>query len=516
MIKKPKDNAQLALFNTFILYLKMLYTIVVSLYTFRIVLSALGSLDYGVFALIAGVVAMLTFINSAMTVSTQRYLSFHQGKGDLLMQKKIFVNSLVIHILIGLIITLALLLISPFLFDGFLNIQADRIPAARIVYYTMIASVFFTIVSVPFTAVLNANENMLWISVVLMVQTTLKLLIAVLLFNFMQVDRLEYYAYFMALVTIVSFFMYAIFCFKKYEECKINHYEIDKPLIKELGSFAGWNLYTNIAYVANTEGTNVMFNLFFGTMVNTAYGIGSQVNNQIKNLAKTLLQVLNPQIMRSEGMNDRDRMIRLSMIASKSGFFLVTIISIPSIFEMETILELWLTEVPDYAVLFCSFFLLSTIINQITSGVAPAIQAIGNIKKYQVIIGTFALLNLPISYYLLKIGQPIFTVLLVLILIEVISSFIKIKMFSINCKVKSRDYLKSVIINFMVPALLNFALIYMISLFVFSKFGFLISFGVSFITFPFLFYFFGINSSEKSIVISLVGVLKRRILNKRT
>lgn len=229
--------------NTGILYAKMLITIGISLYSTRLVLNYLGESDFGVFNLIAGVIAMLAFLNAAMTTSTQRYLSFHQGTGDFEMQKKVFANSWILHILIGIIVVIALEGIAPpFLFNGFLNISPDRISAAKAVYQFMTASVFFTIIAVPFTASLNAHENMLWISIVLIIESIFKLLIAISLAYFIQTERLIYYGFFTAIIAFVSFLLYGIYCLKKYKECIVTNYQIDKSLMKEIGSFAGWSL----------------------------------------------------------------------------------------------------------------------------------------------------------------------------------------------------------------------------------------------------------------------------------
>ena len=329
-------------FNTGVLYLRMLLTVGISLYTTRLVLNALGVDDFGIYNLIAGIITMLSFLNTAMAVSTQRYLSFYQGRKDKGMQKMVFANSFLLHILIGLSVVILLEAIGVFLFDGFLNIPGDRIEVARIIYHFMSLTVFFTIVAVPFSGSLYAHENILWVAIVTIIEVLLKLGIAILLYT-INFDKLIFYGFTMAAVSIVSLLLYMIFCMKKYEECSLKVRRFyDKSLMKELSSFAGWNLFGAICGVGRSQGLAVILNLFFGTIVNAAYAIANQISGQLNFFSATMLRALNPQIMKSEGAGDRERMLRLSMSASKFGFFLLAFIAIPCIFEMPSILKFWL------------------------------------------------------------------------------------------------------------------------------------------------------------------------------
>lgn len=493
----------------------MLITMVISLFSVRLVLNALGAVDYGIFTLIAGIISILSFLNAAMTVSTQRYLSFHQGTGNSEMQKKVFTNSWILHVGIGFVVVALLAILMLFLFDGFLNITADRISTAKMIYYFMMVSVFFAMISTPFTASLDSHENMLWIAVVTIVQSFLRLLIAFSLFYFVEADRLFYYGLLIAGTSVVSFMLYAVFCLKNYEECSVKSFMVDKPLMKELAGFAGWNLYSNICYLLNTQGVNLILNLFFGTIVNAAYGIALQVNGQLKNLSLSLLKALNPQIMKSEGMNDRQRMLRVSMMASKFGFFLMAIFAIPSIFEMSVILKFWLKNVPENTIIFCSYFLLATLINQLTIGISPAIQAVGRIKNFQIIIGTVALLYLPLSYLLLMLGQPASSVFVLLVIFEIITGLIKIAFLKINCEIPANEYLKTVVAKMIFPALLICALIYLATIGINSNKQIIITFAISLTVFPVLFYFFGLNDFEKKNIKILLKKYKHHLKSKK-
>lgn len=252
--KQPQQaNARVA-FNTGILYAKMLITMGISLYSTRLVLNYLGESDYGIFNLIAGVIAMLLFLNNAMSISTQRYFSFYQGKGNTEIQERLFVNSCILHLVLALIVVALLEIIAPFLFGGFLNIAPDRVATARVVYHFMAISVFFTIISVPFTALLNAHENMLWISIVRILEAFCKLGVALVLSWFIQSDRLIIYGILMAAITVVSFLFYALYCLKHYSECNYSNFTPDKALLREIVGFAGWNTLTAFTGLGRSQG----------------------------------------------------------------------------------------------------------------------------------------------------------------------------------------------------------------------------------------------------------------------
>ena len=500
MIKQPQQASTRVAFNTMILYAKMLITMGISLYSTRLVLNALGASDYGIFNLIAGVIAMLSFLNAAMTVSTQRYLSFHQGTGDFEMQKKIFTNSWVLHIAIGIIVVLLLLALVPFLFGGFLNIPADRIPTAKAIYYFMSVSVFFTIVSVPFTASLNAHENMLWIAVVNIIESVIKLGIALSLLWFIQPERLIIYGVLMAGLSLITFALYATYCLKKYNECGVKNYQIDKPLIKELSGFAGWNMFGALCGLGRIQGLAILLNIFLGTVVNAAYGIANQVSGQLSFFSQTMLRAINPQIMKSEGRNDRQRMLRLSMMASKFSFFLIALLSIPCIFEMPTILKLWLKSVPEYTIIFCSLILVAIMINQLTIGLQSAIQATGKIKVYQSILGCILLSNFPIAYVLLKMEFQPYLVLVSFICIEFLACLLRLFFLKRMAKLSILEYIKRVFLKEIIPTVMIILTCWITTLFIYFQYRFLLTYSISGLVFAVSIYFTGLCKDEKILI----------------
>lgn len=501
--------------NTGILYGRMLLTMAISLYATRLVLNALGSTDYGIFNLVAGVVAMLSFLNAAMTTSTQRYLSYHQGKNDIQMQKRVFTNSLLLHFLIGIALLVILEVTGLFLFNGFLNIPADRIHDAKVIYHFMSATVFFTVLAVPFNGSLVAHENMLWVAIVNVVESLLKLGVAVLLL-FLAHDKLMVYGLLMSAISIVSFVLYAVFCFRKYQECTlVGLFKGDKVLIRELGSFAGWNLFGSLCGVGRSQGLAVLLNIFLGAVANAAYGIANQVASQLNFFSATMLRALNPQIMKSEGQGDRNRMLRLSLIASKFGFFLLAMIAIPCIFEMPAILVLWLKNVPESTVMFCRLILIGTLINQLTIGLQSAIQATGKIKTYQAVIGSLILLNLPVSYLLLANHFPPYFVLVSFCLFELLACIARLYFLNIKAGLLLKDYLGRVLFKVVLPTAVNILVCVVIGNVFHGPVRILITLVCSFSAFFLMIYWFGLNTDEKEMIQKLKNSIVAKLSNNK-
>lgn len=445
--------------NSIISYTRIFCTTVFSLLTVRYLIQALGVEQYGIYSIVTGIVTIFSFLHSAMTVSTQRYLSYYQGVGDIENLNKIFKSSLLLHVAIGLVLMLLLLAIMRPLINDFLNIDKNLITKTYYLYGGVVVSIFFTIIIVPFNALLISHENFRVDSIILVIKSIL-LLTASFVLHFIQEDiRLIVFSIFLVGISIVTFLFYLTYCITRYNECNINA-SVEGRLVKEMASFALWSLYTNLCYALNTQGINVVINKFFGTTMNAAYGIAFQINGQVKNLSQTLLSAMNPQIMKSEGKSHRDRVISVSVAASKIGFFLVSLVTIPCLYILPDLIKLWLGVVPEYVVLFTIFFLLINLINQLTVGITPAIQAVGKIKKFQMFIGTTALFVLPSSYVFLKFDFSIYYVLYLLLIIEVITGIMKIWFFNKVLSVRASRYISNVIFRMSLPFILTNIFLY--------------------------------------------------------
>lgn len=494
----------------------MALTVGISLYTTRVILSVLGESDFGLYNLIAGVVILLSFFNAAMSTSTQRYLSVNLGSKNKPILEAIFCNSLVIHLILGGVLSIIFVIAEYFLFDGFLNINIERINAAKTIYYFMVLSVFFSVLSVPFVASVNAHEDMLWIAIVGILEVILKLCIALLL-PYLYGDKLIYYGGLVAFVGFISLVLYIIFCTRKYEECTFNLKKVwDSKLQKELASFAGWNLFGAACGVGRNQGISIIFNLFFGTMINAAYGIANQVASQMNFFSATMLRALNPQIMKSEGAGDRDRMLKFSMVGSKFGFFLLAIFAIPCMLEMTSILNVWLKDIPQYTPVFCQLILISILVNQMTIGLQSSLQAVGRIKVYQVAVGCLLLLNLPTAYIILRFGYPIYIVLVSYIVFELFACLVRILLVKWVTGLGAITYLKKVVLPILAATLPVLIIGFLIVKYVDFEFRFLFTCSLLISLYLLTIWFLGLNQEEKCYVKNLMNKIKMNyVLRKK-
>lgn len=413
--------ANRVILNTIILYAKILICMFISLWTVPLVLRALGANDYGLFNLIAGVIAMLSFINGAMTVSTQRYLSVTLGMKDTEEMNYVYNASILLHVTIGAAVIVLFELAGLFLFNGFLIYEPERHNAAIWLYQMLIVGIFFTITSVPFDAVLNAHENMLVFSIISIVESLMRLVLALSL-SFVHSDLLIWYGCGIALISFLLFLVKMAYVQLHYNDMHINcHRYYRHRLFREMLGFTGWNTFGAMAGVGRIQGIALILNTFFGTLINAAYGIANQVNGVLNYFSTTIQKSINPQLMQSEGQGDRSRMVRISYYSSKYSALLISMLAIPLIIEAPYVLDLWLGDYPSYTVVFVRLVLIMSIINQLSAGIMTALQAVGEVKIYQLCVGSIILLNLPVAYWTLKLGYAPHMVLVCAIVIDIIA-----------------------------------------------------------------------------------------------
>ncbi len=435
------QTANRVVVNTGFLYGKMFITILISLYSTRLILNALGETDYGVFNLVGGVVSMLSFLNGAMANATQRYMSYSLGEGNKEKLISIFSSSVVLHLVIGIIIVLLLEFGGIFLFDGLLKIPAERMRSAKIVYHFMVVSTFFAINAVPYDAAINSHENFLFDALSGILESILKLGIAISLL-FSSFDKLILYGLLIALLTILIRVVKSIYCYRKYDECRTRiRSGINIPLTKEMLSFAGWNLFGSFCNIARNQGLAVILNHFFGIIINAAYGIASQVNSNLLMFSVNVLKSINPQIVKSEGSGDRQRTLRLTTLACKLSFFLLALLAIPAVLEMPFLLKLWLKTVPDNTIIFCQLMIILTLILLMTAGLNVLIQAVGRIKMSQTVTGSLLIMNVPVSWGLIKLGLPAYSVLVGSIALEIMAGGSRIWFSKILGGLKVKEFL---------------------------------------------------------------------------
>ena len=370
--------------NTGYLYFKMGVSVLVSLYATRLVLEALGASDFGLYNIVGGSILLLGFLNDTMSNVSQRFMSYEEGRGDFESKRRIFNVSVVLHLIIAIVTCIMLLSVMSILFNGVLNIQYDRINAAKIIYLSLVISTFLTITNSPYEAVLNAHENMLYYSLVGILEAFLKLVVAFVCVYCLY-DKLIVYGVLMALIPLVSLVIMRVYCHSHYDECILSPSKYwDSDLAKRMAVFSGWNFLTSISSILSGQGIGIVLNHYFGTILNAAHGIANQVNGQLTAFSANMKKALNPVIVKNAGAHNVDAMNKATIAGCKFSTYLTLLFAVPCILEMPFILRLWLKNVPEWAVTFCSLQLVAGILLQMTNSASTAIYGQGDIKWYAI------------------------------------------------------------------------------------------------------------------------------------
>lgn len=413
------------LINTIVLYVNLLVTIVVNLYSTRVILNALGVEDYGIVNLISGIVAMLSFIQNSMTVSTQRYLSINIGRGDVRLQSVIFNSSLVLHFFLALILFIIFESVAPVIFNSFLQIPIGRLDSAQILYQLTILSTLSIIIGVPYGATITAHENMTIYALISICESVMVLVGSLYLLSYGG-DRLILYGVIIAFVRVVATVIMCLYCRHSYEETKIRMSDVHTSSIRQIAGFSFWNMLGAFAVACRYQGVAIVMNAFRGVVINAAFGIANQVSGQLSNFAATMNKAMAPQIMQREGEGSTSSMVSLAIKQCRYSSFLLAYAIIPLFIGMPYVLQLWLKEVPIYCTTFCRIMLGVAAVQQLTTGLQTAIQAKGNIKYYQVAISFFLMLNIPCAYFLLHFDVNPSFVIYAIMFVEMVCIIVRL------------------------------------------------------------------------------------------
>lgn len=497
--------------NTGFLYAKMAINVFISLYTTRLILNALGASDYGIYNVVGGVIAMLGFLNSAMASATQRYLNYSEGEGDLQKKTVIFNNSVVLHFGIALLIIILFLLLKTVFFNHMLNINPSRIGAASWVYFFMIISTAFTVMTVPYDAILNSHENMLYYAIVGLIQSVLNLVAALIITAYFG-DRLVLYGLFMAFIAVIVMVIMRVYCKKHYPECVFSPKKyLDKKSLIEQSKFAGWNLFGSSASIISSYGSNLVLNNFFGTILNAAYGVCGQLDGQMKALSNNLLKAVNPVITKSEGAKDRSMMYKAAFSASKLSVLLYALITIPFFIDCPYILKIWLKNIPLYTITFCQLVVFRGLIEQLTLPLGTVINAHGKIRGINLTTSLtyyFSIFALFICY---KINCPPQAILWIAIIVASFLSIYKILFCKKYCGMEISLFVRDVLVRIIGVIAITSIIDVIIEVSLPQSFYRLCILCVaSFIAFVISFYYVGLTHAEKNTVNGILTNIRSR------
>lgn len=495
--------------NTVILYVRMLFTLAVSFFTTREVLRILGIEDFGLYNVIGGIIMMFGFLNNAMIASSQRFISFALGEGDIIKQKRVFSTSIIIHLIIALIILVFAETIGLWFVNNKLTVPFNRMHAVNFIYQTSIASFVCNIIQVPFSATVIAHEKMPVYAFVSIVDAALKLLIVYILVLYNN-DKLILYGILLFLISVFNLLFYLLYTYISFNECRFT-FQVDKSLFKEMMCFAGWSFIGNFGFAVKDYGVNILLNIFSGPAINAARGIAYQVMTAVNGFVINFQTAINPQITKRYACGQYSEMISLVKIGSKFSFFLLSLIVIPLFIRAEYVLDLWLNDVPQMTLQFLRLTLIMVLINSMFGPLVYAIQATGCIKTFQVTIAIIMLSDLPISYILLLNNFPSYYVMFVAIATAFIGLIARALLLNRLIKIDIQDFICNVVIKNLILAIIMWGGASYLSSFIPNTIVGLILFClVSVVWSLFLICMIGLNRNERVYALSAIYRYCRR------
>ena len=499
--------------NTLLLYFRMLFMMAVSLYTSRVVLNALGVEDFGIYNVVGGVVAMFSMLSGSLSAAITRFITYELGTGNKENLKKIFSSSVTIQIGLAVLIILLAEAIGVWFLNVKMNIPDGRIVAANWVFQFSILTFAINLISVPYNASIIAHERMSAFAYISILEAIGKLTIAFLIV-ISPMDKLIFYAILMCTVALIVRFTYGAYCKRHFEECTY-HFIFNKELLKRMFGFAGWNFIGATSAVLRDQGGNIVINLFCGPAVNAARGIAFQVNTAVYGFVSNFMTALNPQITKSYAAGDRDYMMTLIYQGARLSFYMLLLLSLPVLVNPHYILGLWLKIVPDHAVLFVQLVLIFAMSESISNPLITAMLATGKIRNYQLVVGGLQMMNLPVSYLLLRMGLFPEVVIVVAIAISQCCLAARLVMLRGMIGLSVRKYMKKVYINVFVVTVIAAILPFLLSMKLEESFlNFVLLCFVALICTGVTIYYVGCDKTERQFVLSKLHAIKNK-LNKK-
>ncbi len=508
MTETSSNNKRIAK-NTLLLYVRMLLLMAVNLYTSRVILQALGVEDFGIYNVVGGIVAMFTFVSGSLSSAISRFLTFELGRGAKEELKRVFSASVTIQLFIVLIVLILAESIGVWFLNTHMTIPADRLPASNWVLQFSLITFVINLISVPYNAAIIAHERMAAFAYVSIVEGLGKLGIAYLVM-ISPIDRLVFYAILMCSLALIVRILYGYYCKKHFEEC-IYHFHWDKEILKKMFGFAGWNFIGSASAILRDQGGNIILNLFCGPVVNAARGIAFQVNNAVTGFVTSFMTALNPQITKSYAVGDYKYMMTLIFQSARLSFYMLLLLSLPVLVDTHYILGLWLGEVPEHTVLFVRLILVFALSESISNPLVASVQATGKIRAYQITVGGLQMMNLPISYILLKLGMIPETVVIVAIVISQCCLAARLIILRKIIQLRVREYLRRVWLNVVVVTCLSIVFPFWIESITQESFPRFICLGITCIFFTGVVELFvGSSSYERNFVYDKI----RKVMNK--
>lgn len=501
--------------NTMLLYGRMLLLMAISLYTSRVILNALGVEDYGIYNIVGGVVAMFSMLSGSLSAAISRFITFELGKGNKENLAKVFSASVTIQLGICAIVILLAETVGLWFLNSKMVIPENRLYAANWVYQLSLVTFVISLVSIPYNAAIIAHERMSAFAYISIFEAVNKLIVAYFII-ISPFDKLIFYAIMIAMIAIIIRLIYGVYCKKRFEECTY-HFIYDHELLKQMFGFAGWNFIGASSALLRDQGGNIVINLFCGPAVNAARGIAFQVNTAVHSFVTNFMTALNPQITKSYASGDNQYMMTLIFQGARLSYYILLLLSLPVIVNTHYILHIWLGQVPEHTVLFVQLVLIFGMCESISSPLITAMLATGKIRNYQLVVGGFQMLNLPVSYILLRFGAIPETVLIVAIVISQLCLVSRLYMLRGLIGLKARDFIKKVYANVIEVTILSVIVPFLLAIVLNNDFlNFIVLSIITVVSTLLVVFYVGCTMEERQFVVSKVKmiILKKYDKNK--
>lgn len=442
--------------NTIILYVRMFFLMAISLYTSRVVLEALGVEDFGLYNAVGGFVSLFAVLSQSMSSAASRFLNYEMGTRNKRRLSQTFSTTLIIHITLALVIALITEVFGTWFVNEKMVVPSERLTAVNWVFQFSVITFAVNLATVPYNAAIIAHERMSAFAYISFFEGVGKLIICYLVI-ISPIDKLVYFAFLMLLIQVVCRLSLYLYCRRYFEETKF-YYVYDKVLLKEISSFASWNMIGSSSAVLRDQGGTVLVNLFGGPVVNAARAISIQVLHAVNGFVENFMVALRPQITKSYASGDRDYMMMLIFQGSRLSFYLLLVMSLPILINTDFILNLWLRKAPEHSALFVQLTLVLTMMEAISYPLVTAQQATGRIRNYQIVVGGLQMLNLPFSYVVLKLGYPPESILCVAIVLSLVCLFARLYMLKLNIGLDVKEFFIRVLFNVSIVGFITVAI----------------------------------------------------------
>ena len=431
--------------NTLLLYIRMLLLMLIGLYTSRVVLNALGVEDYGIYNVVGGLVALFSILTGSLSSASSRFLVYELGKYNNRHLTDVFSSILFIHLFQAVILLILAEIIGIWFLNEKMVIPVDRIAAANWVFHLSVLSLFFSVITVPYNAAIIAHEKMSAFTYISIYEGCGKLLACFALL-ISPIDQLVFYAFLLLCIQVSTRLLFFLYSRKHFAECSVR-WHVDKKHVKEILSYTGWTMIGSSSAVLKSQGGNVLINLFGGPVVNAARSISNQVLYAVNGFVTNFITALTPQITKTYAKGDLEYMKTLVAYGSRFSYYMLLLLCLPILMNTHFILNIWLVQIPEHTVCFVQLTLCLALIDSISFPLITAQQATGNVRNYQIAVGSLQLMNLPVSYIFLKLGGGPETILYVAIFFSLCCLATRIYMLRNSVQLETSLFLKRVIVN---------------------------------------------------------------------